>query len=819
MATYTVTTSNWNDPAFWSAISETGPGHTLDFSALPSNFDVDVWPDDSRIIIDDGTTTFTIGDSDYSGTENTSFGGSTQLEYFTNVVGTQGGDLIDGDENADTIQGQAGNDVLVGNGGNDELYGDGGNDTLTGNAGNDTLYGNGGNDSLVGGTGVNFLEGGSGADTLDGSGGGYDIATYSISGSGVSIDLTDGSAESGGDAQGDSLVGIEQIDGSEFADQITADDSGMELQGRGGNDTLTGGDGDDYLQGQDGADTLQGGLGNDLILGGDGADVLQGEQGNDTLSGGADSDTINVSDMAGTDQIDGGESASDADVLRFVGSTPVAVTFTDLETGSYAFSGGGEATGTFSNIERFEGASGQDTLDFSGLSGAITVTFTDDFDGTITDGTNSVTFSGIETLLLSDQADVIDASASWDGLFGDQQGVDIDAGDGSDSVLGGRGGDTLEGGLGNDTLDGDYGDDSLLGGAGLDTIIGGSGNDTIRGGDDNDSIDGGIEADTLIGDAGNDTILGGAGNDSITGGDGDDTFIFSVGDGADTITDFNVGNSGALGDGDTTNNDFINLASFYDNLSELREDFDDDGVLNQSNSTVNGGTIDYSDNAEMQSGDGLTFQGADQSSFTADNTGVVCFTSGTAIHTPRGEVLIDTLRVGDLVTTMDNGPQRIRWIGTTSFTAAQLHATPALRPVLIKRGVLGNQRDLLVSRQHGVLVDRDHLARAVHLAKARGGIRVRNGWKEVTYFHLLFDRHEIIFAENTPTESLYPGPSGIQMMQAGSRDALAQGLPWLLQEPSRNEVVQHYGRTARPFFAKKDLLVVHRAQVAAQAVP
>ena len=71
--------------------------------------------------------------------------------------------------------------------------------------------------------------------------------------------------------------------------------------------------------------------------------------------------------------------------------------------------------------------------------------------------------------------------------------------------------------------------------------------------------------------------------------------------GLDTITDFNFGNSGTLDDGDLTNNDFIDLSGFYDNIAELQDDFADDGVLNQSNSgnIVWGQVVDYSDNTSF----------------------------------------------------------------------------------------------------------------------------------------------------------------------------------------------------------------------------
>ncbi len=102
------------------------------------------------------------------------------------------------------------------------------------------------------------------------------------------------------------------------------------------------------------------------------------------------------------------------------------------------------------------------------------------------------------------------------------------------------------GGTGNDTLTGGIGDDILTGGAGDDTLYGGNGDDTLDGGD-------GI--DSLFGGQGDDRLTGGRGDDDLYGGLGADVFAFAVGDGADTMTGFEVGDiieiagvSGGLGD-------------------------------------------------------------------------------------------------------------------------------------------------------------------------------------------------------------------------------------------------------------------------------
>ena len=509
----------------------------------------------------------------------------------------------------------------------------------------------------------------------------------------------------------------------------------------------------------------------------------------------------------------------------------------------------------------------------SGLSSAVTVTYTGDQAGTITDGTDTITFSEIERVILTSDDDSVDGTL-------DSLGLDIDAGDGNDTVDGGAGNDSIVGGLGDDSLDGNSGNDTLEGGAGNDRLFARDGSDILSGGDDNDSLyagsgdstldggagddflevdgtdgsvtvvggsgwdtldfDGGtgeaftvtftgddagtftsgggasgnftyierihgsedgdsIDAaadtnggyirssggnDTVIGGSGDDTLEGGEEDDSLTGGGGDDVFVYSVGDGADTITDFNFGNSGALGDGDTTNNDFIDLSTFYDDLGELRADFDDDGVLNQSNTTdTGGGAVDYSDNTQFGAGDSLTFQGASQSSFTADNTGVVCFATGTLILTPEGEVPIETLGPGDLVITADNGPQPLVWVGQRHLGHKVLQRQPRFKPIHLSPRLTGAHSPLIVSPQHSMLAHLDGeetLVRAKHLAGLRGGrARVAHGCRGVTYIHLMFEAHQIIFANGAPSESFYPGPVALSAVNTRARQELFALFPQL----------------------------------------
>jgi len=126
-------------------------------------------------------------------------------------------------------------------------------------------------------------------------------------------------------------------------------------------------------------------------------------------------------------------------------------------------------------------------------------------------------------------------------------------------IIGTSAGEFLEGSSGDDTIVGLGGNDSLNGGSGDDIVLGGTGPDTVNGNDGNDILAGGLGGDLLNGDGGNDTLIGGAGNDMLnggadddvisggtgidmaTGGAGADIFVYTLGDGVLTITDFEAG--------------------------------------------------------------------------------------------------------------------------------------------------------------------------------------------------------------------------------------------------------------------------------------
>ena len=161
-----------------------------------------------------------------------------------------------------------------------------------------------------------------------------------------------------------------------------------------------------------------------------------------------------------------------------------------------------------------------------------------------------------------------------------------------------------------------------------------------------------------------------------------------------------------------------------------------------------------------------------------------CFVRGTMIRTPDGNRPVETLARGDLVVTADHGPQRVALAMSVVLTPAELARQPALRPIRIGAGALGPCRpaqDFLVSPQHRILV-RSKIALRMFgaseiLVAAKqllsvDGIDVDDSLQEVEYFHILFDRHEVIFANDAQAESLYTGPEGLKGIGQAALDEI-----------------------------------------------
>ncbi|KIN65326.1 Type I secretion target repeat protein [Sulfitobacter noctilucae] len=309
-------------------------------------------------------------------------------------------------------------------------------------------------------------------------------------------------------------------------------------------------------------------------------------------------------------------------------------------------------------------------------------------------------------------------------------------------------------------------DDSIEAGAGNDIIEAGAGDDTVSGGTGNDTISGGIGSDTLSGDAGDDTLNVGSG-DTASGGDGDDTFLIDAG--ALNGTGLSV----VGGEGDETTGDVLDFNGQLLAGSVVLTDSDGPGPGKSGTATLlDGSTVTFS---EIES--------------------IICFAQGTAVETPYGPRRVEDLAPGDLVLTRDHGPQPLRWVGSRTVAGAGSFA-----PIQFAPGSIGNKDRLVVSPQHRMLIDdyrasmyfgEDEVLTAAHFL-VNGDTVVRREMASVSYFHLLFDTHELVLSGGTWSESYQPGSYSLPGLDDRARDELFRLFPELRSNPNG------YGQAVRP---------------------
>lgn len=789
-------------------------------------------------IVTDGTTATVTANN--PGTTQSSGTGSVKVEIagpvsrieieFNQVSGT-------GDQNAiyitdvhfetlpdttigDTVEGGLGQDTIYAGAGADWISGGDDADLIYAGDGADTIYGGAGNDRIFYGEGADTVYGGDGDDTIDDVGG-YAHNTASTIYAGAGNDLVYGT--SGGDSI-DGGSGNDNIFGEVGADSITGGAGNDYIDGGSQNDTLDGGTGDDRVYGGDGSDVfrLSDNFGHDTIVGGEGAEVDFGDvidatglsngvtvdfsapetgiitdgtndanfseiealllgAGDDTVYGSDGADYVSTG--AGSDYVDGGA----GDDIFELGNTLTGVADNSSDTIYFADGDGHDLIYGFASPQLQPDGTyyAQDKIDVSGMHDTngnpvniwdVTV---EDYGGNarlLFPNGESLTLYGVSpatmqdpvallavgipdtdgTIEGSDGADVIDF-----GYTGDPDGDRVDH---DDNFKGGeRNADTIEAKGGDDTIYAGDGDDVVYGGTGADTIYGGMG------------------ADTLYGNADDDDIFVGAGDEAYGQRGNDDFYVTDTGDDPADIHIYG-GSEDDDGDGDT-----LYLGDMAD-MSTLVRNQNPDGSYSGSVQLKNGSTLTY-DNIEN----------------------IICFTPGTMILTPFGARAIETLEQGDLVITRDNGIQPIRWIQHRTVPAFDNFA-----PIRISKHALPTlDRDLLVSPQHRMLLDgyqteihfgedevlvaAKHMIDDAHVTVQQGGF--------VTYFHMMFDKHEIVYANGAASESFHPGEIGLSAVTDAAREELFGLFPELRASPDA------YGDTARRCLKR------HEAQLLMPAKP
>lgn len=208
---------------------------------------------------------------------------------------------------------------------------------------------------------------------------------------------------------------------------------------------------------------------------------------------------------------------------------------------------------------------------------------------------------------------------------------------------------------------------------------------------------------------------------------------------------------------------------------------------------------------------------------------IACFAGGTMILTDRGEVAIETLRVGDQVRTKDRGMQRIHWIGSTVLSKADLSIAPRLQPIRVRAGALGAgipRCDLLVSPQHRILLSpaearslfgTDELLIAAKKLLGVEGVEIADDIEDVTYFHLMTDRHDIICSNGCETETLYLGSQALGILGEEALEEIRSLFPQIFEAedapPMAREAMK--GRMVRTLIAAGGM----RRQLVTQPMP
>jgi Ca2+-binding RTX toxin-like protein len=680
---------------------------------------------DDRAFIDYSQST-TVAITGTASTITSSLGTTAMsgFEHYTVLTGASDDTLTFGSGNhyLDTAEGIS--TIVLGNGDSTVLTGDGA-DTITVGTGNNTIVmGDGINTfaTAITGFGNNIITGGTGADTITVGNGNNHIT----GGGGIDTGLDTivaGNGENcidGGDGANNTVTvggGNNYLLGGDGIDAITAGNGKNFIDAGEGLNKVTAGTGDNYIVVGDSNDAVTAMGGQNNIQTGDGTNTVTTGTGNDVVETGAGSDTVTVGTgdnivkvFGGTDVLTAG-AGNDRLIVDYSASNTVVVS---------AFTGAGTYGGTIS----------------AGINGGVTITAFDEF--------HITTGSADDNIQTFDGADVLDGGAGADTLS---------AGGGNDVIHGGAG-DIITGGEDVDGLDFDV---LVLDGPGIVTFDVGSTEDgsvTLASGG------------AAINFTGIEDIVFGA--TTIT--TPEDTPL--VGNLGVTVAAFEVGNISYVA-GDTasrTEGDLEILANGTYTFTPA------------PNYNGPAPVINYTDSA------GVTTPLFIEVTAVAEVLPVclapICFVRGTLIATADSDIPVEDLKVGDLVETLDHGQQPLRWVGQRHLDARELTENANLRPIRIRKDVVSAGKgvgDLVVSPQHRILIaskvaqrmfgNTEVLVSAKQLLGIEG-IDVADDLEDVTYFHILFDQHEIIYANGVPSESLYLGHEAQRSLTPAGREEI-----------------------------------------------
>jgi hypothetical protein len=257
-------------------------------------------------------------------------------------------------------------------------------------------------------------------------------------------------------------------------------------------------------------------------------------------------------------------------------------------------------------------------------------------------------------------------------------------------------------------------------------------------------------------------VEGGSGGTSMQGGAGvylDGGTLITAG----TVTGGAAGSGGSQGDsvdfGASASSMLVSSGAVFDGAIGGFHYGDSIDLTDESLSFIESHFNPLTDTVNAGADGTLQFAGDPTLIFSSDGHGgtlvtCACFRRGTRITAEHGERAVESLEIGDRVMTLSGELKRIRWIGKRHYTAETLAERPDMRPVLVRAGALDDflpRRDLWVSPEHALYV-KGALVPAVLLTNGVS-ILTDESVSSVSYYHLEFESHEVVFAEGAPAES------------------------------------------------------------------
>ncbi|MEL6682651.1 MAG: Hint domain-containing protein [Pseudomonadota bacterium] len=210
------------------------------------------------------------------------------------------------------------------------------------------------------------------------------------------------------------------------------------------------------------------------------------------------------------------------------------------------------------------------------------------------------------------------------------------------------------------------------------------------------------------------------------------------------------------------------------------------------------------DDALLQFRGGFGFGGLG-STLVLDDFVLTCFGHGTLIMTPTGAVPVETLQVGDLINTLDEGPCPLRWVGARRLEPMEIKQRPEWKPIVIATDTFGTghpNADLILSPCHRILM-RDtqadlHFGASEALVPAKflvgqlDGVRHAPVTEGASYYHLLFDAHHIVTSNGLMTESFHPAHRTVSKFDRASRREVLGLFPDLGALPTARKVLKRF---------------------------